>query len=146
MKGISPIIATVLLIVLGVSVVGLVGMWISDFSTKSTQTISETSENEIACSFGIVKLANLKYCNNYMSGWIKNLGTTSLGNLTIQIIYQNSSLQTYALNGTQCPLPFTLKVGEMCIFNFSAGSNYWKVRVYSNCSIVTDESDSVSGC
>lgn len=139
MKGISPIVATVLLVVLAVSVAGLVGTWISGFAKKNTEIISEGSENEISCSFGNVKLTNLKYCNNYMSGWIKNMGTTSLGNLTLQVIYQNSSLQTVPLNRS-------LGIGEMHVFNISTSSNYQKIRVSTNCSIVTDESGSFSGC
>lgn len=139
MKGISPIVATVLLIVIVLTAAGLIGMWFSSFTKENTETISQNSGREVGCSFGIVQLSNLKYCNSSISGWIRNMGTTTLGNLTAQVIYDNSTMQTYPLN-------LSMNVGDLHPFNISSNSNYLKVRVYTNCSTVADESATVSRC
>lgn len=135
MKAISPLIASVLLIAFTVAVGGVLSVWITSFTTSSTQTVEEQATTSLACSYGGVSLSNLKYCGGGLSGRVENTGNIALGNITIQIVYANASMQKHYRN-------VTIEVGEIDSFNVSCSSGYDKIRVSTNCSTVYDEEDS----
>jgi flagellin-like protein len=141
-KGISPLIATVLLIAFTVAVAGIVSVWITTFTTTSTQSVSGHSETELVCVYAGVKLSDLKYCssNGRMSGIVENTNLIDLGNITLQVIYQNASSQKIylCLNGSSCNAlgasTMALTPREKQSFNVSiGGSNYDKIHLYTNC-------------
>ncbi|MBI2547245.1 MAG: hypothetical protein HYW23_02250 [Candidatus Aenigmarchaeota archaeon] len=147
MKGISPLVATVLLIAFTVGVGGLISIWVTGFTQTSTSTVSKSGQTQIICSNGAISLTSLKYCNNNISGIIKNDGRITLGNMTLQTIFNNGTTISHALNdtdvgGTSSGNFLALKPGQVFGFNVSIGassaSNYNTIFIYTNCSSVTD--------
>lgn len=151
-KGISPLIATVLLIAFTVGVAGIVSVWLTGFTKTSTESVEEQSTTQLTCVYGGVSLRNLKYANTNISGNIENTGQISLGKITIQVMYTNRSdvleqkLCLFGTNVYNCTAAnLTLSPREMKSFNVTSGTgavgNIDKVRVFTNCSSVYDEAD-----
>lgn len=158
MKGISPFIATILLVGLTVVIAGLVSTWFISFSKTSTETVGGKASLEIFCNRGGISFSDVCYSSNYITGYLTNTGTIALGNVAIQILYMNASQQTFYLSlgggavlaSTDCCGNLTMYANEKFKFNASADSNYDRVRVYTNCTgKVTDEvvsSDILTEC
>lgn len=159
MKGISPLIATVLLIAFTVAVAGIISVWLTGFASTTTKTVGGQANIEIICTGGQISLKNLKCVNGYLSGDISNAGTIALGNITLQILYTNGtqhpklylSLVGNSVNAsTTCCGNLTISPAEKYRFNTSISSGYDKIRVLTNCTAkVTDEassSDVTPGC
>ena len=144
-KGISPLIATVLLIAFTVAVAGIIATWITGFATTTSQTVSTQSNIEITCAYGAINIRSLKYSSPYLSGVVENNGQIDLGNISISIIYQNATSEKVQLcksgiTGQTCAVSnLSLRISEQQSFNFSLnGSNYDEIRVITNCSNVVD--------
>jgi len=157
MKGLSPLVATVLLIAFTVGVGGLISVWISGFTQTSSRIVSQEGEKQIICSNGAIDLSNLRYCNNNISGIIKNNGRIVLGNITIQTTFSNGSLVSHALNdtgtgGSSSGNFLVLRAGQVFGFNVSIGGGssgaYDRLWTYTNCSGVTDTalSSDITAC
>ena len=149
MKGLSPLIATVLLIAFTVGVGGVISLWITTFTQTSSKIVSKEGENQLICSNGAIALSSLKYCSSTsnISGIIKNNGRIILGNITLQTVFINGTLISHAFNDTGTGggsngNSLALKAGQIFSFNVSLGggsnANYDKIYIYSNCSSVTD--------
>ncbi|MBI2084665.1 MAG: hypothetical protein HYT70_03595 [Candidatus Aenigmarchaeota archaeon] len=148
MKGLSPLVATVLLIAFTVGIGGLISVWLSGFTQTSTGIVRKEGEHQVICSNGALDISNLRYCNNNISGIIKNNGRITLGNITVQIVFLNSSQVSFALNDTSGNY-LVLKPSQLGTFNQTiGGTNYDKIWIYSNCSAVTDQAESsdVAAC
>jgi flagellin-like protein len=147
MKGISPLIATVLLIAFTVAVAGMVSIWITGF-TKTTTTITQTqSLQRINCTYGSIVLSDMNYCGStaYLSGKISNNGLIDLDGITLQEIYTNGSSPTQplclagsvVLNCTVANL--TVSPGFLYTFNISGiSSGFNSVNIITDCAGVTD--------
>jgi len=155
MKGISPLIATVLLIAFTVAVGGLISIWLTGFTQNQTQSIGSQASNSITCSNGGISLSSVTYCNSYLSGKLTNTGSIALGNISLTVTYTNATVtQKYCLNLTAstvgallspCTGNLTLSASELASFNFSiGGSNYDTLRVVANCTGVVASVDSSS--
>jgi len=149
MKGLSPLVATVLLIAFTVGVGGLISVWISGFTKTSSSIVSKEGENQILCSNGAIDLSNLRYCStiNNISGIIKNNGRITLGNITLQTIFNNGTQVSHSLNdtgtgGVNAGNYLALRAGQIFSFNVSIGGGssgqYDRIWIYTNCSGVTD--------
>jgi flagellin-like protein len=144
-KGISSIIATVLLIAFTVAVAGILSGWLTSFTTTSTQTVKSQSDIELTCSYGGISLNSLRYSGGYLSGNIDNTRTVSLGGLSIQIIFTNKTIQNVKLCSTgtttvSCDTAnASLSPRETTTFNITTTSNYDTIRIYTNCSSVYDQ-------
>lgn len=146
-KGISPLIASVLLIAFTVVTAGLIAVWLTNFSRTTTTTIQQQSDIELICSYGGISLSNLNYCSSTsrLTGNIENTGTINLGNISLQIIYSTSSpridlciANNNVINCTAANL--TMLPREMFSFNISdVSSNFNRIRVITNCSGVYDD-------
>ncbi len=154
MKGLSPLVATVLLIAFTVGVGGIISVWISGFTQTSSKIVSKEGETQIICSNGNIEVTTLRYCNNNMSGIIKNNGRITLGNITLQVIATNNSQVNIRLNdssGGSGGEYLALKAGQIFSFNQTltgVGSSYDKIWAYTNCSSVNDlaEKSDVTAC
>lgn len=141
-KGISPLIATVLLIAFTVAVAAIISVWLTTFTSTSTQTVSSRAETELYCMYGGISLSDLKYCNGYLSGTVENTRLVDLGNITLQIFYTNASSKTIRLNKSAGGF-MALEPREKDTFNVSGiDSNYDKIHLYTNCSTVYDDASS----
>ncbi len=146
-KGISPLIATVLLIAFTVAVAGIISMWLTTFTSTSVEDVGERSSTELYCTYGGISVSDLRFCNSRLSGIIRNTGQVDVGNITLQIIFQNATpaqkiylTQTGAAGSTHSNM--SLEPREIASFNVSiGGSNFDKIHVYSNCSNVYDDAE-----
>jgi len=140
-KGISPFIATILLIAFAISVAAIFGGWLSSFMSETTEEIQEHSEKRVTCSYGGVALEGLEYnkTTGNFSGNVENTDIIVLGNIDFEIFYTDASR-------TKLDLNMTLESGEMNIFNQDVTkmntTGYNKIRVITNCSNVYDEATS----
>lgn len=144
-KGVSPLIATVLLISFTVAVAGIIATWITQFASTTSQTVSKQSDTEITCAYGSVNIRSLKYSSPFLSGVVENNGQIDLGSISLSIIYQNATSEKIQLcksgiTGQSCATSnLSLRVSEQQSFNFTLnGSNYEEIRVITNCSNVVD--------
>src|SRR3990172_5452125 len=145
MKGVSPLIATVLLIAFTIAVGGIISVWLTQFTMTTTETVGKESENQITCGTGGVQLTNIELCSNYLSGEISNSGSIGLGNITLTILYLNSSREVMYLqnNGgtlaklASCCGNLTMLPADKYGFNVSiGGSNYDILRATTNCTTI----------
>ncbi len=137
MKGISPLIASVLLIAVTLAVAGIYSGWLSSFTKKTSTTVEQRSNVRVTCSYGGIALNSLQYnttaSNGNITGTIENTDIIDLGDIDIEIFFTNATRYLADLNNT-------LKPGEKTTFNFRINTTtYDKIRVKSNCSNVFDE-------
>jgi len=142
MKGISPLVATVLLIAFVVSIAGILSIWLNSLTVSTTQLVGTEASIAITCSYGGIRLLDLRYSNNFLTGGIENTGSITLGNLTLQIIYLNLTTERFNLcleggAAKSCPSPtLLLYPRELVYFNVSCSENFDKIRVLTNCTSV----------
>ena len=158
MKGISGFIATILIIAFTVAIAGVVSSWLLGFANVETKTVGSQSNLKIICNDGGIILSDLKYYCPKLAGKVKNTGRISLGNITLQILYTNSTQETQCISYADgllvnviCPGNLSISVGEEYPFNLTiGGSNYDTIRVYANCSADVSyeakSSDVISAC
>ena len=140
-KGVSPFIASVLLIAFAVAVAGIYGGWFQSFINTITGTVEEKEEKRVECIYGGIALDDVEYDNTsgkgYLTGTIENTDIIPLGNIDLEIFYDNTTREKKDLD-------MELSPGERNTFNETLGCsdkyncNYDKVRVFSNCSNVDD--------
>jgi flagellin-like protein len=155
-KGISPLIATILLIAFTVSVAAILGMWIPTFTKEHTEEIGGQAGRELYCAYGGVSVSQLQFCNDRLSGILRNTNLVDIGNVTVQVTFLNAtSAQTLYLTqsgvaATAGHSNMSLTPNQVASFNVTiGGSNYKQVHVYTNCSNVYDDvyaSDITSTC
>ncbi|MDI6825713.1 MAG: hypothetical protein QMD36_00765 [Candidatus Aenigmarchaeota archaeon] len=135
MKGISPVIASVLLIAFTIAVAALYSGWITSFTKRTTEEVGERSEKRVTCTYGGIALDDVKYnqtAGNLTEGFVENTDIIDLGNIDFEIFYTNGTREKSDQN-------MTLEPGERKPFTIVNTSNYDKIRVITNCSNVNDE-------
>jgi flagellin-like protein len=93
-KGISPLIAEVLLIGFTIAVAAIVILWATGFTRTSTKTIGTQAETQIACTYaGIDFYGSVTYnsTSKLLFGYLRNTGNVPLGNISFQILYNNGT-------------------------------------------------------
>ena len=148
-KGISDMIASVLLVAFTVAAFGIIVTWGTNYISETTQDVSEKSDTELNCIYGSISVSDLSYCNDYLYGIIENTGMIDVKNLTLQIIYSNASSITYPLNTSDDSEFLSLIPGTLGSFNESCDSNYDKIHLYTlTCPDVKDDAEpaDVSQC
>jgi len=78
MKGVSPLIATVLLIAFTLSIAGLLGGWLSGLTKTQTETLEKSSQETMNCTGSVLNIVNV-LCGN----------TTPGGPNTLRIVLAN---------------------------------------------------------
>jgi len=134
MKGLSPFIASVLLIAVAITVAGIFSGWFTNFIKSITSLIGGREETRIQCNYGGIALSDLEYntTSYHLSGYIENIDIIPLGNIDLEIFYDNATKEEKDLNKV-------LEPGEKDVFDVTLNSNYEKIRVMTNCSNVYDE-------
>jgi len=91
-KGISPLVATVLLIAITMTLAGIVAFWGSSFVRTSLPTENQTQTLQ-ACTGGSIKLISSSYnsTSNFFSMTIYNDGTQKLTLTNITFIYADKA-------------------------------------------------------
>ena len=137
MKGISPLIASVLLIAFTLAIAGIYSGWLTSFTKDTADTVKKRSDVRVTCSYGGISLSSLQYnttaSNGNISGTVENTDIVDLGDIDIEIFFTNSTRLLVDYNKT-------LKPGEKDTFSVRINATtYDKVRAKTNCSNVFDE-------
>ncbi|MEM5882836.1 MAG: archaellin/type IV pilin N-terminal domain-containing protein [Candidatus Aenigmatarchaeota archaeon] len=142
LKGISPLVATVLLIAFTVASAAIISFWLIPFLTSITQSTSEEADVQLKCSRGGISLFDLNYnlSSSTLSGKIENTGSVSLGNLALQILYLNSTVEKIDLcysegNVISCKNSnLTISPRTLVSFSIKIPNNYDILTLTTNCS------------
>ncbi|MEM5766049.1 MAG: archaellin/type IV pilin N-terminal domain-containing protein [Candidatus Aenigmatarchaeota archaeon] len=105
MKGISPLVATVLLIAITMSVAGILAFWVSSFTSQTLPKYNRTEE----CRFSNFEIysCTLDRATGTLTFILRNTGQYDIQGLTAFIILKNNIVTpTINLN------PSSLMVGE----------------------------------
>jgi flagellin-like protein len=139
MKGISPIIAVVLLIAFTIVVGGILLLWSRGFVEKPLVETGEKAREEVECAHAFLYLRDLKFCNGTLEGSILNMGTIKLKNITIQVVHSAPSIpsefplclvENKIINCTIANL--SIDINEKYKFSINT-SDVEEVRITSHC-------------
>jgi len=150
LKGVSPLIGTVLLVAFTIAVAGIISAWVIPYTRRQTALIGEEAETQTYCSWGSIRLYDLTYCSSTstLSGKIENNGNVLLGKIKVSVILTNGTILSYPLcevdgSVTNCQTAnLSLSSSDIAIFNVKSSSNIDFVRVTTNCTNVKDKLDS----
>lgn len=88
-KGISPFIATVLLIAFTVAIGALISVWFTNVTSSQTQTVQSGSDALSKCASTSMTVNEVRYAGNGSSSLVNvtvsSSGTQSLKNVTISV-------------------------------------------------------------
>lgn len=137
MKGISPIVATVLLVAFAVAVAGIVSVWSTTLTTTQTKIIANQSKGQTVCTLAIT--IDEVLVPSFGSDKFLNVTYHNVGDQTITSVYvdiRNSS----AINTTKVS---NLNAGDTAFISIGGQSNTTDfVRVRGLCAssiVVSDE-------
>lgn len=137
MKGISAIIATVLLVAFVVAIAGIVSVWSTTLTNTQTKTITNQSKGQAVCNPSIIidqVYVPSSGSSNFINVTYHNAGTQSISAVHVEI--RNSS----AINTTDAP---NLSAGETAYISIGGQSNTTNfIRVRGLCAssiVVSDE-------
>jgi FlaG/FlaF family flagellin (archaellin) len=117
MRGVSPFIATILLIAFSVAVGGLMMSWYMGLTKTQAGLVSNQTEQETTCNWGGIRvLTETIKCNfagngsstnpEYLNFSVHNSGSINLYNLKVQV-YVGGIARTYDLYEVTTNLTFT---------------------------------------
>lgn len=99
MKGISPVIATILLIAITVSVVVLVNIWFPGLIGSQQETIESSSTEFTSCASSHIEITEVRYPSSgsprIVNVTIGSSGSENLKNITIVVVGGGASTATY---------------------------------------------------
>ena len=105
MKGISPLVASVLLIAITMTIAGMLAWWASSFVKERTAAWeNQTAGGE--CDLADFEVYRCSYDpdNQKINMMLNNRRNIELMNLIVYVIYQNTSTFEYPLNESLSPL------------------------------------------
>jgi len=142
MKGISPLIATVLLIVIVVSIGAVVMTWTSTFTATTTKTVQNKSDTAINCASASISIDEVFVINGtsgVVRAAVKNSGFVDAIVITSAQVYNSTGG-----NFTASDLPVgNFNVGQIVTLQFrnvsmANCSSFSRLTVASSCGGVTD--------
>ena len=127
LKGISPLVATVLLIAITMTLAGIVAFWGSSFVRTTLPTENQTQTMQ-ACVGGSIKLISQSYnsTTNVLSLTFYNDGPQKLTLTNITFIYSDRA-ETKEINSEISPAQVLIKTID------NVTSNYNSFLVSTNC-------------
>jgi len=137
MKGVSPMIAVVLLIAITVLLSGVIFGWIKLFSFTETEKISNRTEGLTSCSGSAINIDDvyLDFGANKSRATVRNTGQLTERIISAQLLNTNGINATALGNQT-----VTIARGEVKIIEFSLNgtisncANFSQVKVSTICS------------
>ena len=108
MKGISPLMATVLIVAFTLAVAAIIGGWLTSISRTETSTIESGMSTQIECSKAQIDIVSIL---NGSAVIVQNIGQVNFTNGLSLACGTNTSTTSTALN-----------VGEFYLFNILNGT------------------------
>ena len=127
MKAISPIVATVLLIAITMTIAGVLAYWSSQFVTQGLPGVNETN---IQCNLAQFEFLSCSYntTSQVMVFSLNNLKKIDLSNLTAYIQYSNNTI------GAGISLNQTLTGNTVKSYSISGiSSDFTTLLIKTNC-------------
>lgn len=130
-KGISPLVASVLLIAATMSIAGILAYWASNFTKMQTSQF-ENQTTLTRCSGGNIEIysCNFNRTTNVFNIILRNTGQIDLTNLVGTAIYPNGTVSPQNLTGTLS------SSGSSAILSFNIvniSSDLSKIIITTNC-------------
>ncbi|MEM7816299.1 MAG: hypothetical protein QXZ20_00100 [Candidatus Aenigmatarchaeota archaeon] len=140
-KGLSSLVATVLIVAFTISTAIIIMNWYRSFSLETSERIENQTSQKMDCSYGAISFRNFCINENNLTGIIENTGNIELRNIEINVVYKNGTTLVY--NSTQLGIEDALLVGNRKYFNIEVGDKIKiaLVVVKTNCPKVDDEID-----
>jgi flagellin-like protein len=142
MKGISPLVASVLLIVMVVTIAALITTWLTTFTKTSQQSVTNKTDTTLDCSGASISIQDVYVTNGSLGtvrALVKNDGLTDgLSIISGQLLNSSGG------NFTATNLPFTgFNVGGLATIVFANASiatcsSFSQVIVTSSCGGIFD--------
>jgi len=113
-KGISPLIATILLIAFVIAVGGILSGWMISFTKERTEEARTKGETDIKCSYSSLYIsdANWNSSQTKLSLTAENTGSEDLTDFRMIVVYNNNS--AFTLLAT--PASTALNPGDVEVF------------------------------
>jgi flagellin-like protein len=129
-KGISPLVAAVLLIAVTMTIAGLLAYWAASFVKAS---LPETNETETQCRFADFSIYSCSYSNRTVNLILENTQNVDLENIKAYLIFSNSTVSdAYSLNET-------LPAGVLKSYTISDVDDFSKISIKTHCPDVGKE-------
>jgi len=107
MKGISPLVASVLLIAITMSIAGILAFWVSTYTTSTLPSLNRTRiEEECRFSNFDIYSCNINTSTSTITFTLHNIGQYEISNLASYIVFANNSVTP------QISLNDTLPIGS----------------------------------
>jgi flagellin-like protein len=153
-KGLSPLVATVMLIAITLGVSALLGSWFTSTIKIETETIGESAAKQINCTGAILDIADVicSSTNQSLKIALTNLGNIELYNFST-LVKINNTFYDNSTGGPNAENP--LGPGEQTILNYYCSNTVYcvanktveKIRISpSNCPQAWIESNIKRSC
>jgi len=95
-KGISPLIAVVLLIAFVIAVGSILSGWFVSFTKERVSQAKEKGETDITCSYANLYISDADWNNTLgkLSLTVENTGSEDLSDFRMVVIYSNNTVDT----------------------------------------------------
>jgi flagellin-like protein len=146
MKGVSPLIATVLLVAFTVVIATLVSSWFSELTHTTTDSISDKNSITSGCSGASVTIDQVYASSTSARAALRNSGNLNLSIVSAQFF--NSTGNNFTTSTT---LPASLARGGVLSLEFginmsSCPAGFSDVIVTTSCGAAGAEFDAVPKC
>jgi flagellin-like protein len=140
-KGISPLIAAVLLIAFVMAAAAVLSGWVIEFTREKTKVEKRHGEEITTCPFASLEILSATYncTSNDLYLKTENRGRIDLKDFTMQVVFKNAThqwVETFSL----LPANITLRPGQFEIFyNQNVGKELDEVIIMSAVCPVTSQ-------
>jgi len=129
MKGISPLIATIILIALTIAIAGVLGLWAASYVSTRTQEVNKTAEL-IDCQLANFEIISCRKDNNKIKMILFNDKRIDLNGFRVTFIKQDENGNIVEINATEIPIKLKA-AGYETLETDVLLSNYSKIEVRS---------------
>lgn len=138
-KGISPIIASVLLLAVTLSIMGIFSGWAPQLVQSVTEDTSNRTDHRLNCNDADLGFETASFSGSNLDVAIRNTGNYDLNNVIIAAYYTNDTLAAQdtgnAING-----------GQLNSISMSVNSKPGYLEAYSEqCGSVTTQTQDITG-
>lgn len=138
MKGISPLIAAVLLIAVTMTIAGLLAFWASTFVRERVEAWGE--EECLLANFRVYSCDNVGWDNVTMI--LENLKNVELKNITAYIIYENKTVSGAITNlQPDNTLPIIPSIKSFTFNNPEPGVAWKEITIKTHCPELSVKND-----
>jgi flagellin-like protein len=150
MKGLSPLIATIMLIAIVIAIGAIIFAWNQGFLKNLFSIVGEAIEQLLFCSNARVELADVGFEQDNITGKILNIGSGQLRNIKVEFESQNE-IEIVELCGdgeaTSCEKSnLTVPPGKIVSFSVKPSFRPSLISVLTNCQNAKDSVEFSAFC